>query len=68
MGLIKYIFKETDSTLNNTVKALLMGFIFGLLAFLIMHTGSTEERLIGGIIVFIVASGGLFLRYNNKKK
>jgi uncharacterized membrane protein len=88
MGLIKYILKETDGTLNNAVKALLIGFIFGVVGYFlsteIIGTSTiwdsteaglkfttiypTEEALTLGIIVFIVTSGGLFLKYNNKKK
>jgi hypothetical protein len=68
MRLIKYLLKETDSTLNNAVKALLMG-ILVTVVFLIAYGVLTKETEIAFLIfVFIVTTLGLFLRYNNKNK
>jgi len=62
MRLIKYLLKETDSTLNNAVKALLIGIV---VSGVFVITEPPNEVL---IFVFIVTTLGLFLRYNNKNK
>jgi ABC-type amino acid transport system permease subunit len=72
-GLLGLILTGTESTLNNAVKALLIGFIVGLIIYYFSDYNygnpkypnpRSEEA---GLIIFVVVSAGLFLKYNQKK-